>query len=192
MNDAMMHSMNDDVNRVYRSPRRAEAARQTRKLIREAAARLFVEQGITATTMRQIAAAAGVAERTVYTAFPTKTALFHEVSAARQQADFGCALLERAGELIMAAIESSGADPDMREFSTRAAAETAKNMLTIAQTWERNGLLRDGLTANDAGAILHTLNSAQVHQLFRRQGWDVDRYRDWLTDAILSTVLRPP
>src|SRR5947199_6101453 len=71
--------MNEQVNRTYRSPRRAESARQTRELIRSAAARLFTDQGISATTMRQVAAEAGVAERTVYTAFPTKTALFNEV-----------------------------------------------------------------------------------------------------------------
>ena len=79
--------MNEQVNRTYRSPRRAESARQTRELIRSAAARLFTDQGISATTMRQIAKEAGVAERTVYTAFPTKTALFNEVVDVRTVGD---------------------------------------------------------------------------------------------------------
>ncbi|HEY0807463.1 MAG TPA: helix-turn-helix domain-containing protein, partial [Pseudonocardiaceae bacterium] len=198
-------------------------AQQTRRLIREAAADLFVRHGIAATTMRQVAAAAGVAERTVYTAFPTKTALFHEVidiatvgdelpipvaeraeftstltefdpvRAARQTVDYGCALLERSGALIMAAIESSGADPDMREFAARGGAMTSANLLTVAQAWERNGLLRDGVDAERARAILYTLSSPHVHQLLRRdQGWDLDRYRDWLVDMITNTVLREP
>lgn len=213
--------MSRDVNRPYRSPRRAEAARQTRQLIREAALRLFVEQGITATTMKQIAAAAGVAERTVYTAFPSKTVLFHEVmdittvgdelpvpvsdraeftaarsepdahESVRQLVDFGCALLDRAGDLIMAAIESAGADPDMREWSDRASAETSKNLHSVARTWQDNGFLRDDLTAEEAGAALYALSSPHVHHLLRRrQGWTVERYRTWLIGTITATMLR--
>jgi hypothetical protein len=101
--------------------------------------------------------------------------------------------LERAGELIIAAIESSGADPDMREFCARGAAATSANLLTVTQAWERNGLLRAGLDPVGARAILYALGSPHVHHLLRRdQGWDVDRYRDWLVDVITGTVLREP
>jgi AcrR family transcriptional regulator len=190
-------------------------------LIRDAALRLFVEQGISVTTMKQIAVAAGVAERTVYTAFPSKTALFHEVmdivtvgdelpvpvserdeftssmsepgahDAVRQLVDFGCALLERAGDLIMAAVESAGADPDMREFATRAAAETVKNFHSVAQAWKENGFLRDDLTAAEAGDAMYALSSPHVHHLLRRlQGWPLEQYRTWLIATITTTVLR--
>ena len=213
--------MADPVKRTYQSARRAQTALQTRRLIRDAAAELFVRQGITATTMRQVAVAAGVAERTVYTAFPTKTALFNEVIdiatvgdelpvpvaeradfvatqtqtdaawASRQLVDHGCALFERAGDLIIAAVESSGADQDMREFCDKSAAATSANLLTVAKAWERNGLLRAGLDSAQAGAILFALFSPHVHHLLRRdQGWDVDRYRDWLVDVISRTLLR--
>jgi AcrR family transcriptional regulator len=216
-----MHGVSEPVKRAYHSTRRADAAKQTRQLIRDAAAKLFVEQGITATSMRQIAAAAGVAERTVYTAFPTKTALFHELvdittagdelpipvsdrtgftaamtepdpaTAVRLLVEFGCALLDRAGPLITAAIESSGADPDMREWSDRAAAETARNLRTVAKAWHRRGLLRAGLTPASAGAILATLSSPPVHHALRHQhGWTTTQYRDWLIDTITRTVLR--
>ncbi|HEX5406405.1 MAG TPA: helix-turn-helix domain-containing protein [Pseudonocardiaceae bacterium] len=59
--------MADPVKRAYRSPARAA----TRARIREAATRLFVAQGYVATTLRQVAAAAGVGERTLYDAFPS-------------------------------------------------------------------------------------------------------------------------
>jgi AcrR family transcriptional regulator len=216
-----MHRMSRDVNRPYRSPRREEAARQTRQLMRDAAFRLFVEQGITATTMKQIAAEAGVAERTVYTAFPSKTALFHEVmdittvgdelpvpvseraeftstkeepdahEAVRQFVGFGTTLLERAGDLIMAAIESSGADPDMREWSTRASEETEKNIHAVAQAWKDSGFLRDDLTAEEAGAAMYALSSPHFHHLLRRrQRWTVEQYRTWLISTITTTMLR--
>ena len=52
-------------------------------------------------------------------------------------------------------------------------------------------MLRDGLTADAAAAMLFALASPHVHQLLRRdQGWDVESYRDWLTSTIATTVLR--
>ena len=71
-----MHAMSPEVKRPYRSRRRAAAAAETRARIRKAAARLFVERGYTGTTLRDIAEAAGVGERTLYDAFPTKATLF--------------------------------------------------------------------------------------------------------------------
>lgn len=71
--------MSDRAPRTYISPLREEAARRTRSAIREAGARLFVRNGYVSTTVRQIAEEAGVAVRTVFTAFPGgKAELFRE------------------------------------------------------------------------------------------------------------------
>ena len=59
----------------YDSPRRREQAAATRREILEAAQRLFERQGYAATTMAAIAAEAGVALKTVYVAFETKSGL---------------------------------------------------------------------------------------------------------------------
>jgi AcrR family transcriptional regulator len=61
--------------RPYNSPRRRQQAVATRREILEAARRLFVRQGYSATTMGAIAAEAGVALKTVYVAFETKSGL---------------------------------------------------------------------------------------------------------------------
>src|SRR3954451_19017838 len=61
--------------RRYDSPRRREQAAATRQEILQAAQRLFEEQGYSATTMAAIAAEAGVALKTVYVAFETKSGL---------------------------------------------------------------------------------------------------------------------
>src|SRR3954447_1936555 len=66
------------VKRNYESAARTAAAQETRRKIREAAAGLFVERGYEATSMKSIAAAAGVSERTVFLVFPTKAALLGE------------------------------------------------------------------------------------------------------------------
>lgn len=55
---------------------RARRIADTEQRLVEAAARLFVERGYLATTLAAVAAAAGVAERTVYLRFDSKAALF--------------------------------------------------------------------------------------------------------------------
>src|SRR6266536_157975 len=61
--------------RRYDSRRRREQAAGTRRDILEAAQRLFERRGYAATTMAAIAAEAGVALKTVYLAFETKSGL---------------------------------------------------------------------------------------------------------------------
>src|SRR5260370_37645007 len=61
-----------------RAPRRPRA-QATRRRIRDAARRLFVERGYVATTIEAIAGEASVAVPTVYLAFGTKRALLAEL-----------------------------------------------------------------------------------------------------------------
>lgn len=58
---------------------RAEKARATRRRMREAALRLFREQGYAATPMQAIADEAGVAVQTLYFTFGSKRALLSEI-----------------------------------------------------------------------------------------------------------------
>ena len=186
------------LKRSYRSPLRDEAAQQTRARIREAAGHLFIAQGYVAATMRQVAAAAGVAERTVYTAFPTKADLFKEVlgvaivgddrpipvadrpefraaltarDGARAIAlavDHGAALLERAGDLIMTGERSADADPDMRGYAEEGVRVARDNFSALAQALARNGALRVDIDPAQAADVLFTLLSPYVHHLLRR------------------------
>src|SRR3954466_9583877 len=59
--------------RRYDSPRRREQAAATRRAILEAAQKLFEEQGYAATPMAAIASEAGVALKTVYVVFESKS-----------------------------------------------------------------------------------------------------------------------
>ena len=186
------------VKRTYQSPLRQETARATRTRIRTAAAELFITHGYTATTMRQIAKAAGVAERTVYATFASKAELFGEVVgvtlvgddlpvavADRPQfreaieaqdprraltllVDYATTLLERAGPLIMAAVHSSGADADMRRFDAEGAKATAANAHTMAQALTRLDALRAGVDVQRTADVLFTLSSPHVHHLLRQ------------------------
>src|SRR5947207_11189663 len=73
--------------RAYNSPRRQEQAASTRSSILEAAQRLFEEQGYAATTMEAISAEAGVALKTVYVAFTTKSGLLRALCDLRLKGD---------------------------------------------------------------------------------------------------------
>jgi AcrR family transcriptional regulator len=65
--------------RGYVSAARTQQARQTRRRVIDAATRLFVAQGYGSTTMRAIAAEAGVSIPTVELLFGTKAQLLHVV-----------------------------------------------------------------------------------------------------------------
>ena len=74
--------------RRYNSPRRQEQAAATRRSILDAAAqRLFERQGYAATTMEAIATEAGVALKTVYVVFETKSGLLRALWDLRLKGD---------------------------------------------------------------------------------------------------------
>ena len=200
-----------DVKRTYRSEARAASAAATRARIRDAASRLFVEHGYVATTMRQVAKEAGVGERTLYDAFPTKAALFAhvlsvatvgdeesvrvfdrpEMATARQQADprvaiaqligYTANLLERAGDLIMVSVEAAGADPDMRAAADAGAAATYRVHLALTTALHERGSLRDGLDPTTAADALFALASPHMHQLLRR-------HRNWSVEQYTTWI----
>lgn len=212
--------MAERVKRVYLSANRAESAKRTRASIRAAARELFIELGFAATTMRAVAARSGVAERTVYAAFPSKTALFRhvidhaaigtgaQVTAAdepellvaltrRDLAGVGeviartsTALCERVGDLIMTMVESSGADPDMREMVDWGYRQSHSDARRVADLLATHGALRTALSPATAADLLHTLCSPQTHQLLRRRdGWSAADYEAWLTSIITLTII---
>jgi AcrR family transcriptional regulator len=184
--------------RRYHAPQRVQAAAQTKARIRAAASALFVEQGYVATTVRDVARAAGVGERTVYAVFPSKADLFRHVldvatvgdeqsvavadrpqvheafgqtdprMAIGQTIDYTVALFERAGDLIMVTVQAADADPDMRAAADAGSRATRQLWRSLARTLHDNGALRPGLTAQKAADILYALASPHTHQLLRR------------------------
>lgn len=166
--------------------------------------------------MREVAARAGVGERTLYDAFPNKEALFLEVvgvaiggddrpvpvaerpeflaaldrtdpeAVVETFADYGAELLERAGPLIMVAVESAGADQAMRRFADAGAAATAANVAAVVAHLVRLGAVSDERLAI---ATITALVSPHVHQIVRGAGGlSSEEYRDWLRAALLNSL----
>ncbi|MET9228506.1 helix-turn-helix domain-containing protein [Lentzea sp. NPDC003310] len=208
--------MNDEVKRAYSSPLREQAALQTRLLVREAGHRLFTRDGFVATSIRRIAAEAGVSERTVYTHYRNKVEIFQdalnvaiagdeEPVAMRDRPEFeevlatpsardllgelvrrNAVVQERAGALIMAGIESAGADADMRRISDEGERAMRANCLALAEALVATGEVRDGFDAAAVADVLTTMLSPHVHQVL---GWPADRYHDWLAGTLEASLL---
>ena len=79
----------------------------------------------------------------------------------------------------------------VRRFAADDARATAENARTLAEGLEHAGWLREDVTVEHAADVLFTLSSPQVHALLRRDcGWDVERYRQWLSGTLRATLLR--
>ncbi|WP_067717468.1 TetR/AcrR family transcriptional regulator [Nocardia yamanashiensis] len=191
--------MTDAVKRPYRAAKRAETAAATRAAIRRAATELFVEKGYVATPLREVAKRAGVGERTLYDAFPTKLDLFQhtlnvatvgdeepiavadrpEVLAALDDPDpraaltgltgYTAELFERAGDLIMVGVDAAAADPAMRAGDEAGANATRALWLTCTGKLAERGSLRAGLDPETAADILFALGSPHIFRLLRRR-----------------------
>lgn len=216
-----MAAVTGPVKRKYTSTLRAEQASATRRRIRDAAARLFVERGYGRTTIRDIAENAAVAPRTVHLAYPGgKLQIFQDalnvaiagdeepLSQAERMRDSGvldrpaalvsalalqtATLLERAGPLIMATVTSAGADPDMQRLAADGATATRATLRTVARQLADAGLLRTGIDADHAADVLFALCSPHVHALLRTdRDWAATTYRTWLEETLRRTLLNP-
>jgi AcrR family transcriptional regulator len=175
-------------SRRYESPRRREQAAATRRAILDAAQRLFERQGYAATTMAAIAAEAGVALKTVYVAFETKSGLLRALWHLRlrgDEADVPVAgrrwyqevleeadaervlrlvarnsrmVKERAGVLFGVIRSAAATDADAAELWARIQSDFYDNQKAIVEALRARKALRRGLTVARAADVLWTLN----------------------------------
>ncbi|HEY3189036.1 MAG TPA: TetR family transcriptional regulator [Solirubrobacteraceae bacterium] len=192
--------------RRYDSPRRREQAAATRRQILEAAQRLFEEQGYAATTMAAIAAEAGVALKTVYVAFETKSGVlrslwhlllrgdqadvpmgerpwYREVLAEpdperqlRLVARNSRAVKLRAGALMAVLRSAAPTDPDIEALWARIQSDFYDVQRPIIESLAAKDALQAGLGVTRAADLLWTLNHPDVWQLLVRE-------RGWTPEA---------
>jgi AcrR family transcriptional regulator len=181
--------------RRYDSTRRQEQAASTRAKIVDAAQRLFVENGYVATSMAAIAAEAGVALKTVYAAFETKSGVlaavwnrllrgddapapvgerdwYREVleepdprRQLRLNARNARAARERFGPLLEVIRTGAPSDPDVGALWARIQSEFHDNQRAIVVTLHERDALKKGLDVEAASDLLWTLNHPSVYQL---------------------------
>ena len=181
--------------RRYHSPRRQEQAEATRKQILDAAERLFIRDGYVSTSMAAIANEAGVALKTVYLAFETKSGLlrglwhrnlrggredvpvgdqawFREVieepdpaKALRLNAGNSARVKARVAPLGAVILSAAAADPEIDALSKRIWSQFYDNQREVVESIHRRKGLKAGLTVDRAADILWTLNHPRVYLL---------------------------
>jgi AcrR family transcriptional regulator len=191
--------------RPYNSSRRREQAAETRREILDAARRLFERQGYAATTMAAIADEAGVALKTVYVGFETKSGVLRALwnlllrgdeestpvadrrvyrdvlderdpeRQLRLNARNSRAGKSRVGTIAEVIRSAAPGDPEIDALWERIETEYHANQRAIVESLAEKHALRPGLDVDRAADILWTLNHPTLWQLLVRQ-------RGWTPD----------
>src|SRR5215218_9000012 len=187
--------------RSYHSPRRRQQAAATRQGILEAAERLFAARGYPATTMEQVADEAGVALKTVYVAFATKSGLLRALWDLRlkgDQEETGVAerswyreVMERIAGMLKVLRSAAPVDPDADALWRLIQRDFHDNQRVIVKTLHARGALRPGLGVARATDILWTLNHPDVWLLLvGERGWTPGQWERWFAEAACQQLLR--
>ena len=201
--------------RSYDSAYRRELAEETRMKIATAARRLFVERGYGATTIRQIAQAAGVAEQTVYSRFTAKKGI---VAAIVDQMDseagalelvdnvlgaageprrqialivtFSRRLFERNLDMYEAADRAVGTDAALSSLLQEGRERGRAGRRRLLTDWRARGVMKPGLEEAPALALFMALCSPWFYRELVHEGcWTADQYEDWLNVRLCAELL---
>ncbi|MCD2168613.1 MULTISPECIES: TetR/AcrR family transcriptional regulator [Microbacterium] len=196
--------------RSYQSPKRQADAAATRANIIETAARLFVRDGYVATSIKAIAAEAGVSIPTVHlngpkhalliaafertfagdegrhplTERPELVAIMSEPdtdTAIALYVDFLIEANKRSAAIVRAMLAAADGDPEVRAAYLDLEMRRHRDM-TIAAGWflQRDRIRIDQLALAADVLGLITGPDPWTHFIVAR-GWDVAAYRSWLT-----------
>ncbi len=202
------------------SGRRAQAHRN-RESILDAAERRFMTSGYGATTVAGVAADAGVSVETVYKAFGSKSGLVralydrglagrgpvpayersdemreHETHPATIMRNWGV-LASEVGSVVtpirLLMRTAAATDPEMAGLVRDLDTERLDRMRHHATFLAERGLLRDGVTANDAADVFWTCTSAELYDLLVLQrGWPAAQFARFISDLMIATLLPAP
>lgn len=199
------------------STARHEKAQQTRQRICEAAKDLFLAQGYAATTITEIAKAAGVAHQTVYFVFGTKAALLAAIMDMQIVGDLEPAPLlerpqvrqlreldapeQRLQQVVTVAaditerlaplyeiVRSGAADADVSGLLDRHEGQRWQSLRAMCQ--QLDGSLAAAVDLDEAADRLYALLSHETYWLLvQRRGWAADRWRRYIHAEAMNQLL---
>jgi AcrR family transcriptional regulator len=204
--------------RSYDSSSRLAAAQRNRRLIVDACRELLLRDGYRMTTLRDVAARAGVSVETIYKMFGGKPQLVkavYDVAIAdgddlippadrpemqhlqsiadpaeriRAHARLVTSIHGRLGGLLTVLAESGA---EVEQISQTAESERRVVLAGIVDRLADEGFLTTSLSRKQAAEAYWAVSSAAVYvRLVRDRGWQPEEYADWLTSMIIAT-LRP-
>jgi AcrR family transcriptional regulator len=199
--------------RGYRSAVREEQAERTRARIATAARARFIEHGWAGTSVRSVAADAGVSEATVYAVYGTKAGLaaslidsgesdagVQQVAEELRDADgdpaaqlaafvgFDRRLFERGGDGLRLTVEGGRNEPALAAAYDHGRSRGDATRRAVFSTWPASAL-RPGLTLDRALDVYAMVCSIQTFDVATRErGWSPDEVERWWL-ATLSELL---
>lgn len=185
----------EEPKRKYNSSRRSAQARQTRRLVIEAARNLFFQNGYSITTIEAIAREAGLAPETIYAAFGSKPAILREllnvslvgddspvpllqrsyILSAKEETDqrhliatFAeniSQIMTRVSPVFALMRATAVSDAEVAALQARVLKNRTEGIGFFVQQLARIGPLRAGLEVEPATITAWTLSSAEVFDL---------------------------
>jgi AcrR family transcriptional regulator len=172
--------------RPYRSAKREAAALHTRRAIRDAAETLFLRDGYARTSMKAIAAQAGVSEKTMYLTYASKAKLLRQVIEVAVRGDeapatlaersnwraivrgpsekvfarfatLNAALMARTAPIIALAEAAAETEAELAEDRDRAHATARADLLALAAELKRRGAIAAEISEQDAADTIYAL-----------------------------------
>ena len=173
-------------SRRYATPKRDQRAAATRAAILAAAEALFLRDGYVATSMKAIAARAGVSEKTMYLTFASKPMLLRQAIQFSVQGDEeptplserpewravvagpegeifvrfaekNAALMTRTAAIIAVGECAASTDPGLAEYRDRAHEATRANLYALAAELKRRNALRPGISEQEAADTIYAV-----------------------------------
>jgi len=199
--------------------RRRERSQQTRRRIVEAATQLFLVRGYVTSTIEDVASEAGVAGQTVYYVFGTKPQLLAAVLDASIAGDAEpVPIIERAWvdslraepdaatavQLLVDAsvpivvrtapiyevVRRAASDADVSILLEETRRKRRRDQRALITTLADAGHLSPEVSIDAATDAFYGLVNEEVFQLLTGDcGWDIDRYRRWVTGHLVHELL---
>ena len=203
--------------RLYDATGRQARARAQRDRIITIAERRFLNDGYATTTIQSIADEAAVSVDTIYKAFTGKPGLIRAIRdrallgqgpvPAEDRSDrlhgqeldgpaivraWGALTTEiapRVAPLLLLVRDASVHDTELLSLLAELDSQRLARMKANATQLARFGHLRPGLEIDAAAAILWIYSSPELYELIVvRQGWTLDRYGNFITEAMTSAL----
>lgn len=206
--------------RSYDASRRQEAARRNRARVLAVATERFLADGYAATTLASIAEAADVSVETINKAFRNKAGLLkamfdvavagddepvaiadRDFVAAIQAEPDGRRKLEmytehltdvapRAAPVELLIRSVAPLDPEIAKVWAKLQHERLVGMGMFASDLVGAGVLRAGITQEEARDVLWASTSSEVYELLViERGWSVDRWARYVADCMAVALL---
>ena len=204
----------EPATRAYRSSLREEQAERTKQLIAQAARARFIESGWAGTSVRSVAADAGVSEATVYAVYGTKAGLaaslvdsgemdagVEQVRGELEAADgdpaaqlaafvrFDRRLFERGGDGLRLTVEGRRNEPALAAAYEQGRARGDAARRRVFSTWPK-AAFRPGMTLDRALDVYAMTCSIQTFDVaIQERGWSEDEVERWWLETLTVLLL---